>query len=56
MMRAWVRRLVMEDDGQDLIEYALLSASIALGSIVAIKVLGSTMQTFFAGVAINLGS
>jgi Flp pilus assembly pilin Flp len=55
-MRAWVRRFVMEDDGQDLIEYALLSASIALGSIVAINVLGSTMRTFFAGVAITLGS
>lgn len=55
-MRVWVRGLAMEDGGQNLIEYALLSASIALRSIVAINVLGSTMQTFFAGVAINLGS
>jgi Flp pilus assembly pilin Flp len=46
----------MEDGGQDLIEYALLSASIAVGSIVAIRVLGATMQTFFGGVAITLGS
>jgi Flp pilus assembly pilin Flp len=55
-MRVWARRLVIEDDGQDLIEYALLSASIALGSIVAIRVLGATMKTFFGGVALTLGS
>jgi Flp pilus assembly pilin Flp len=46
----------MEDDGQDLIEYALLSASIAVGSIVIIRVLGATLTTFFGGVAITLGS
>lgn len=40
-MRALIWRLWREDEGQDLIEYALLAALIALVAIVAMRALGT---------------
>jgi Flp pilus assembly pilin Flp len=42
-----IRRLVHRDDGQDLIEYGLLVALIALVAIAGLQTLGSTIQTVF---------
>jgi Flp pilus assembly pilin Flp len=42
-----IRRLVRRDDGQDLIEYGLLVALIALVAIAGLQTLGSTIQTVF---------
>ncbi len=46
-MRALFRRLFREEEGQDLIEYALLGAIISIGSILAMQtVVGGITGTF----------
>jgi Flp pilus assembly pilin Flp len=42
-----LRRLLAEDDGQDLIEYALLSAFIGLAGVAVFSGMGATMQTAY---------
>ena len=46
-MKALVRQFVREDEGQDLVEYAMLLAFIALICITAVKTLGTNVNTFF---------
>lgn len=42
-----IRRLVLCDDGQDLLEYGLLAALIAVVAVVGITTLGSTIYSVF---------
>ena len=49
-MKTLLRRLIWEEQGQDLIEYALLAAFIALASIVAMTALGTSIGDFFGRV------
>ena len=42
-----LRRLLAEDDGQDLIEYALLSAFIGLAAVAAFSGIGGAMDTAY---------
>ena len=42
-----IRRLARRDDGQDLLEYGLLVALIALVAFAGLSTLGSTIQTVF---------
>ena len=46
-MRTLFRRLLVEDDGQELVEYALLSAFVMLASITAIEALKSALQAAY---------
>jgi Flp pilus assembly pilin Flp len=46
-MIATLRRLVREHDGQDLLEYGLLAALIALFAFGAVSVLGNTIYNIF---------
>ena len=46
-MERWLRRLVREDAGQDLVEYALLAALIATMSVVALNTLGVAVSNFY---------
>jgi Flp pilus assembly pilin Flp len=50
------RRLLRDDAGQDLVEYALLLAGVTIACIVAIQMLGSAVSTQYAGVASTLGA
>ena len=43
----FVRRLVRAEDAQDLLEYAMLCALIALVAIGAVTQLGNTLNTVF---------
>ena len=36
-MRKFLRKLIVDDTGQDLIEYALIAALIGLGSVAAVR-------------------
>jgi Flp pilus assembly pilin Flp len=47
LMTAAISRLVRREEGQDLIEYALLVALIGLVAIVGVSTVGSTIQTVF---------
>ena len=43
-------RFLCDEQGQDLIEYALLAGLISLASVIAITALGTAIQTKFTGV------
>jgi pilus assembly protein Flp/PilA len=45
-----LRALVRKDEGQDLIEYALLAALIALGSVLAITAAGTSVNQIWVAV------
>lgn len=49
-------RLVKEDSGQDLIEYALVAALIGLGAVASMKSLSSRIGDTFNQVGSSLGS
>jgi len=43
----WWRRLGLREDGQDLLEYALLVSLIALVAVGAVTTVGNTIKTVF---------
>ena len=45
------KNLVVEDSGQDLIEYALVAALVGLGSVAAISGLDNTLKNTYNGVS-----
>ena len=49
-MREFLLRLAREDEGQDLIEYALLAGFIALASVAMIANIGTGVNTVFTSV------
>lgn len=49
-------RMIKEDSGQDLIEYALVAALIALGAVAGMKTLSSDIGTAFTSVGSALTS
>jgi Flp pilus assembly pilin Flp len=53
-MTTLLRRLIWEDQGQDLIEYALLAAFIALAATVAMIALGGGISALFQKVNTQL--
>ena len=55
-MKSFVARLLREDDGQDLIEYALLAALIALAAVTAMNQLGGAINQKFDAVSSSLSS
>ena len=46
MFRAW-QNFVRDEDGQDLIEYALLAALVSIVSVAALQTLGPTVAALF---------
>ena len=57
-MKNLFNRFVREEQGQDLIEYALLAGLISLASVVAITALGTAIQGKFTtvGAAVTAAS
>jgi pilus assembly protein Flp/PilA len=45
-----LRSIAADDSGQNLIEYALVAAVVALGSVAALKGLGNGIGNTFSGV------
>lgn len=48
--------LVHDESGQDLIEYALVSALIALGAVASMRTLATTIGSAFTSVGTSLSS
>ena len=46
-----LQNFVRDDEGQDLIEYALLVALIALGAVVAVTAAGDKVEAVFQAIA-----
>jgi pilus assembly protein Flp/PilA len=53
-MMSLLKRLVVEECGQDLIEYALVAALVGLGAVVAMKGLSNSVKTTFNSVGNSL--
>jgi pilus assembly protein Flp/PilA len=51
----FVKSFGRNEEGQDLLEYALLVALIALVAIVAVTSAGTAVQTIFTSIATSLG-
>lgn len=51
-----LRDIFLRDDGQDLVEYALVVACIAFGAVAAMKGLSSEINTAFKQVSSELAS
>jgi pilus assembly protein Flp/PilA len=55
-MKNLLQLLWQEQTGQDLTEYALLLALLALGAITTMKTIASTINGMFANAASNIGN
>jgi pilus assembly protein Flp/PilA len=55
-MKKLLARFVREDEGQDLIEYALLAGFIALAAVLMIYNIGTGLNTIFSRVNSQVGS
>lgn len=51
-----IRRLLRREEGQDLVEYALVVAVISFGALVAMRGLASEINTAFKTISSELGS
>ena len=52
----FVSRLLHEDSGQDLIEYALIASLIGLGALTSMNSLSTAVSTAFSSVSTTLTS
>jgi Flp pilus assembly pilin Flp len=43
-----VRRLIVEDDGQDLVEYALLTGAIGFAGVAGVNLIGLAIKDVYA--------
>jgi pilus assembly protein Flp/PilA len=53
---AYLRTFVRNDEGQDLLEYALLIALIAIVCVAAVTTTGTNVAAIFDSIAASLGS
>ena len=53
-LRTWLRTVIKDQRGQDLAEYALLIALIAIVVIAAVSLLGNQIQKVFNTIVANL--
>lgn len=53
-MVSTVKRFLVQDDGQDLIEYALLAAFIALAAVAAVTQLGTAVNNIYTRISSSL--
>ncbi len=51
-----MRALVSDDSGQDMLEYALLTALIALAAVVAVRSAGVEVNDIFSGISTELAN
>jgi pilus assembly protein Flp/PilA len=51
-----LRRLLVPDEGQDLVEYALVVALIAFAATAGMRGLAAELNTAFGGISTKLGS
>lgn len=47
-------RIVREEEGQDLVEYAILVALIAIVAVAGVTLFGGAVNTFFSGLAARI--
>ncbi|MDE1160674.1 MAG: Flp family type IVb pilin [Acidobacteriaceae bacterium] len=50
------KKLIADESGQDLIEYALIAALIGLAAIASLRALATSIQSVFSYIQTQLGS
>jgi pilus assembly protein Flp/PilA len=55
-MMQLLKKLIAEDSGQDLIEYALVAALVGLGTVASMRSLASSINNAFNGVGTALAN
>ena len=55
-MKALVLRFIRDEQGQDLVEYALIVAAIALGMIAVVKNLATALNSLYESITTSLGT
>jgi pilus assembly protein Flp/PilA len=55
-MKSLLKRLWIEDEGQDLVEYGLLLALVALAALASMKTIANATRNLFSSAATNLTS
>jgi pilus assembly protein Flp/PilA len=53
---AFLKRFIEEEDGQDLVEYALLLGFIAIACVAAVTNLGTKISSYFTKIGTKLPS
>ena len=53
-MKNLIQRFIREEDGQDIIEYALLAAFISIIAIAAVKAVGTRVNEIYGGVSTQM--
>lgn len=53
-MKTWLVKWIVEDDGQDLIEYGMLAGLIALVCFAAVEALGESVANAFSRIGEQL--
>jgi pilus assembly protein Flp/PilA len=51
-----LRRLIMQEHGQDLVEYALVVALVAFGATSGMKALAGGLNTAFSNISSKMGT
>lgn len=51
-----IKDLIAREEGQDLVEYALVVALIAFGAVTSMKALGTEIKTAFSTISSELSS
>jgi pilus assembly protein Flp/PilA len=51
-----MNNLINDESGQDLIEYALVAALVALGAVASMRTLGTTIASSFTAITNSLSS
>lgn len=54
-MKNLIARFVREEEGQDLIEYALLGSFVALAAYAGANFLGTNLNTWYTGIGSTVG-
>jgi pilus assembly protein Flp/PilA len=49
-----VNRFIVEEDGQDVVEYGLLIATIAIVVLIGVGIFGKNIQTWFQNLAARI--
>ncbi len=55
-MKKFLTRFWKETEGQDLVEYALIVAAIALGMIVVVKNVAQALNSLYESISAGLGT
>jgi pilus assembly protein Flp/PilA len=48
---SWLARFIREEDGQDVVEYGLLIATIAIVVLIGISIFGTNISAWFGALA-----